>query len=117
MDNVGIPGAPIAHFSFVVVPSQGNVNGTVCITQSIAPPNGNIVIKNVSGKIRATGFGSITQIVYVTGTYLVTFPPPAIGCYIANFDAHFAIDNKWNGKGGFSYGNNDVENVPVVKVS
>ncbi|MFY8188724.1 MAG: hypothetical protein ACOVLC_12315 [Flavobacterium sp.] len=40
-------------------------------------------------------------------------PPPAIGSFLADFNAHMAIDNAWNGTGGFSYWKNDIENVPV----
>ena len=113
--NVGMPGAPIMHFSLVVVPATNSVSGTVEITQAIAPPNGNIVIKNVSGVIRATGYGSVTKVVALNGTYGQTLTPPAIGTITENFSAHLAIDDNWNGKGGFSYGNKDIENVPVAK--
>lgn len=58
--NVGMPGAPIVHFSLVVVPSQNSVNGAVQITQ--ATQNGNYQ-GQVSGKIFATGFGTTTQVV------------------------------------------------------
>lgn len=113
--NVGLPGAPIMHFSLVVVPGANSVSGTVEITQAIAPPNGDIVIKNVTGTIRSTGYGQVTQVVALEGEYIVSFPPPAIGSYLAKFSAHMAIDNNWTGKGGFTYGTNDVENVPVKK--
>jgi len=74
------------------------------------------VIHNVKGVIRATGFGKVTHVVALEGEYVVSFPPPAIGEYIAKFSAHMAIDNNWDGMGGFSYGNHNVENVPVKKV-
>ncbi|MDI9339301.1 MAG: DUF1842 domain-containing protein [Sediminibacterium sp.] len=113
--NLGMPGAPIMHFSLVVVPSQNSVNGTVHITQVIAPPYGDIVIRNVKGTIRSTGYGKVTQVVYLEGEYVVSVPPPAIGSYLAHFSASMAIDDNWNGMGSFSYGGNDVENVPVKK--
>jgi len=111
--NVGMPGAPIAHFSLVVVPASNSVSGTVEITQAIEGPQSNIVVKNVTGQIRATGFGKVTKVVSLEGEYVVSVPPPAIGSYLSKFSAHMAIDNDWNGQGGFSYGNNDVEDVPV----
>ncbi|RCS26390.1 DUF1842 domain-containing protein [Polaribacter sp. WD7] len=112
--NVGTPGAPIAHFSLVVVPASKSVSGVVQITQAIEGPESNIVVKNVVGQIRATGFGKVTKVVSLEGEYIVSVPPPAIGTYLSKFSAHLAIDNQWNGKGGFSYGNNDVEDVPVT---
>lgn len=113
--NLEVPGAPVMHFSLVVVPSQNSVNGTVHITQSIAPPNSDIVIRNVHGSIRATGYGKVTKIVYLEGEYVVSVPPPAIGSYLAHFSASMAIDDNWNGTGSFSYGIHDVDNVPVHK--
>jgi hypothetical protein len=111
--NVGVPGAPIASFSLVVVPSQHSVSGTVVITQAVNGPNSRIVIQ-VTGKISATGFGKFTQVVALQGQYVQSFPPPAIGAFLADFDAHMAIDNAWNGAGGFSYWKEHIENVPVV---
>lgn len=110
--NVGTPGAPIASFSLVVVPSQNSVSGTVVITQAVHGPYSHIVVP-VTGKIYATGFGQFTQVVSLKGQYVHTFPPPAIGAFLADFDAHLAIDGSWNGTGGFSYYQHDVENVPV----
>ena len=111
--NVGMSGAPIATFSLVVVPSQHTVSGTVVITQAVNGPDSHIVV-SVKGKIYATGFGQFTQVVSLHGQYVQSFTPPAIGSFLADFDAHFAIDNAWNGTGGFSYFNHQIENVPVA---
>jgi hypothetical protein len=110
--NVGMPGAPVASFSLVVVPSQHSVSGTVVITQAIQGPDSRIVVE-VTGKIYSTGIGKVTQVVGLKGQYIHSVPPPAIGSFLANFDAHLAIDNEWNGTGGFSYFGHNVENVPV----
>lgn len=112
--NVGMPGAPIMHYSLVVVPSTHNVCGHVEITQALPPPLGNIVISNVTGIIRKTGLGPVTQIVALQGSYVVSVPPPAIGSYLAQFSAHLAIDDTWHGKGGFTYADHTVEDVPVT---
>ncbi|SEO53718.1 protein of unknown function [Flavobacterium sp. CF108] len=114
--NVGTPGAPIASFSLVVVPSQNSVSGTVVVTQAINGPDSHIVVQ-VTGKIYATGFGQFTQVVSLQGKYVHTFPPPAIGAFLADFDAHLAIDGAWNGTGGFSYYEHNIENVPVKAVN
>ena len=113
--NVGTPGAPIATFSLVVVPSQNSVSGTVVITQAVNGPDSHIVVQ-VKGKIYATGFGKYTKAISLHGQYVQSFPPPAIGSFLADFDAHFAVDNDWNGIGGFSYWRHNIENVPVVSV-
>ncbi len=73
MGNVGTPGAPIMHFSLVVVPSANTVSGTVEITQAIAH-SGDIIIKNVKGVIRSTGYGNITKVVSLEGQYVQSVP-------------------------------------------
>ena len=105
--NVGTPGAPIVHFSLVVVPSQHTVNGSVTITQ--ATVNGNY-LGNVEGRIYKTGLGKITQVVGISG--LIHEDNMSIA--EIDFEAHMSIDNAWHGVGGFSYGNVHVEDVPVT---
>jgi hypothetical protein len=111
--NVGTPGAPIAKFSLVVVPSQHSVTGTVVITQAIPGPDSHIVV-HVTGKIYGAGIGKVTQLVSLQGEYVHSVPPPKFGSFLAKFDAHLAIDNAWNGTGGFSYYQHNIENVPVT---
>ncbi|WP_337967433.1 DUF1842 domain-containing protein [uncultured Flavobacterium sp.] len=111
--NVGTPGAPIAKFSLVVVPSQHSVTGTVVITQAIPGPDSHIVVQ-VTGKIYGAGIGKVTQLVSLHGEYVHSALPPKIGAFLAKFDAHLAIDNAWNGTGGFSYYEHNIENVPVT---
>lgn len=108
--NVGMPGAPIAHFSLVVSPVSNSVSGMVEITQAINRPS---IKVNVTGSVRATGYGKVTKIVSLKGQYVVSVPPPAIGSYLENFTAYLDIDNSWNGTGGFTYGNNEINDVPV----
>jgi hypothetical protein len=105
--NVGMPGAPIVHFSFVVVPSQHKVSGSVQVTQ--ATQNGNYS-GQVTGTLYATGFGNVTQVVAVSGSIHSDGEMPIE----IPFEAHLAIDGSWNGTGGFTYANVHVENVPVV---
>ena len=113
--NVGTPGAPIATFSLVVVPSQHSVSGTVVITQAVPGPDSHIVV-DVKGKIYSTGIGEFTQVVSLQGQYVHTVPPPGFGAFLADFSAHLAINNAWNGTGGFSYYQHNIENVPVKAV-
>ena len=105
--NVGMPGAPIVHFSFVVVPSQHKVSGSVQVTQ--ATQNGNYS-GQVTGTLYATGFGNVTQVVALSGSIHSDGDMPIE----IPFEAHLAIDGSWNGTGGFTYANLHVENVPVV---
>jgi hypothetical protein len=113
--NVGTPGAPIAKFSLVVVPSQHSVSGTVVITQAIPGPDSHIVVQ-VKGQIHATGFGQFTKVVGLYGQYVHAVSPPAIGAFLADFSANLAIDNAWNGTGGFSYYGHNIDKVPVASL-
>ncbi len=108
--NVGMPGAPVAYFSLVVSPEQGTVSGIVEILQAIDRPN---IKVNVAGKLRHTGYGDITQIITIQGEYVVSMPPPAIGSYLEKFEAYLDVDNSWNGTGGFSFGFQKINDVPV----
>ncbi|MDA6068708.1 DUF1842 domain-containing protein [Flavobacterium sp. AC] len=113
--NVGTPGAPIATFSLVVVPSQNSVSGTVVVTQAIQGPDSHIVVQ-VKGRIHSTGFGEFTKVVSLHGQYIHSVPPPAIGSFLADFDANLAINDSWNGTGGFSYYKHQIEKVPVAAI-
>jgi len=112
--NAGTPGAPILHFALLVHASTGKVSGQILITQAVAPPGGSTHI-NVSGQLRQLGFGHgpVTQLVSLEGTYPYSLPPPAIGTILEQFRASFATDKHWNGRGSFSYGGQDVNDVPV----
>jgi hypothetical protein len=112
--NVGTPGAPILHFSLMVNASTGAVSGQARQTQAVQGPMSDVLISNVTGQIRYTGLGEYTKIVSLQGSAVITVPPPAIGAYLAPFDAHFAINDAWEGVGGWSLGGTSVENVPVT---
>jgi uncharacterized protein DUF1842 len=116
LGNVGIPGAPVMHFSLLCNPVTHTAAGTVEITQAIAPPNGLIVIQNVSGSFRELATGLLTYVVQLTGEYFYTLPPPAFGTIRYPFSAHMVIENlkpKFTGRGGFTYNGHNIENVPV----
>lgn len=105
--NVGMAGAPLVHFSLVVVPSQHKVSGSIEVTQAVQGGN---YTGQVTGTIYATGLGKVTQIVGLKGTIHPDGPMPLE----IPFEAHMAIDGAWNGTGGFNYANVHVENVPVT---
>lgn len=107
--NCGMPGAPIVHFALVVTPFNHQVTGSVQITQ--ATQNGNYS-GQVRGTLYATGFGSVTQVVALTGSIHGDGPIPI---EIA-FGAHLAINGDWSGKGGFEYANVHVADVPVARL-
>lgn len=107
--KVGTPGAPIVHFSLVVVPGEHKVSGSVQITQAVKGGN---YSGHVTGVIYATGLGKVTQIVGLKGSVHPDGPMPIE----IPFEAHMAIDGSWNGTGGFHYAHVHVENVPVKSV-
>ena len=104
--NTGLPGAPIVHYSLVVVPSQNAVSGTVEVRQDVQDGHYG---GNVTGKIYATGLGSATQIATVSGLIYSGVE----GADPISFEAHLAVDDDWEGTGGFSYADTHVGNVPV----
>lgn len=108
LGNVGMLGAPIMHFNLIVVPSKNAVSGFASITQAIAPPNGDLIIQNLSGRIHASGFGNVEQIVALEGNYTV-----GESFALIPFRAYMNLTSDWEGTGTFIYGSSTVENVPV----
>jgi hypothetical protein len=117
--NVGNqqPGAPILHVQAAVDAPTGHITGQGEITQAIAPPDGELPIKNLSGQIRSLGLGPAQRVVTLTGDCLYYFPPPEIGVAKYPFSATLVVgESDWNGHGSFSYGPHHIENVPVTPV-
>jgi hypothetical protein len=115
--NQGMPGAPLLHLSLLVNAVTGEITGQASQTQAVPPPGDKIAISNITGTVRSTGLGKYTKIVYLEGSAVISFPPPAIGSYLAPFNAHFAVDDKWEGVGGWTLGNTVVNNVPIKPAS
>ena len=111
-----VPGAPVLKLDLGVNASTGQVNGKAALDQAIAPPNGHEEFP-VSGSIHHTGLGTDTLLVSLTGQYVVSFPPPAIGSYLAPFSASFAVDTGWNGKGTYTYDRHQMGPCTVTNVS
>ena len=111
--NVGMPGAPILHVVAVVNASTGVISGSAEITQALPPPNGEIAIPHITGQVRHTGLGGDQLLVTLEGEFVVSFPPPAIGSYLARFSAGLVVDKAWNGHGSYTYNHHTVDNVPV----
>jgi len=111
--NQGTAGAPLLHLSLLVNSATGAITGHAMQTQAVQPPGDKIVVGNVTGSLRSTGFGQYTQVVSLTGSAVISFPPPAIGSYLAPFTAHFATDQHWNGVGGWTLGATNVNDVPI----
>ncbi len=70
----------------------------------------------LSGHMHSTGLGDITMVGAVGGQAAVSFPPPAIGTYLAPFTASFGVNGSWEGQGKFSIGPNTYD-CQVSRVS
>ncbi len=113
--NEGTPGAPLLELQLVVDAPSGRISGQAVITQAIAPPEGRIVVSNLTGQIRSLGFGPAVRVVSLEGSYEHFLAPPAIGVATLPFSATLLIPQAcWDGRGSFSYGGRDVDDVPVA---
>lgn len=112
--NQGMAGAPLLSVVLLVDQEDGTVHGKGMVTQAIAPPNGMQAVSNITGQVRALGFGPATRVVTLKGTIFRTLPPPAIGTFEEPFSAFFVTDNDWVGKGGFDYGVQKITDIPVA---
>ncbi|HSV30106.1 MAG TPA: DUF1842 domain-containing protein [Candidatus Omnitrophota bacterium] len=110
----GLMGAPTLSLNLVVYAPNGTVNGDAAITQAIL--NGQIHIPQVSGNIHHTGFGKDQQLVSLSGQYVQSVPPPAIGSFLAEFKAALVVDASWNGRGTFSYGGHTIADATVKQI-
>jgi hypothetical protein len=115
--NEGEPGAPILHIQAAVDAPTGHITGQAEITQAIAPPDGELAVKNLSGQIRSLGLGPAKRVVTLTGDVVYYLPPPEIGAVTYPFSASLVVgESDWDGRGSFSYGPHHVEDVPVTPV-
>ncbi|WP_165188812.1 DUF1842 domain-containing protein [Caulobacter soli] len=112
--KVGTPGAPIVNLALTVQAASGHVSGIAEISQAIDRGQHRFP---VSGQIYQTGFGPNHQLVSLSGEFVYSVPPPAIGSFLAKFTAALSVDKSWNGSGGFNYLNTHVENVPVKHIA
>ncbi|MBO9708393.1 MAG: DUF1842 domain-containing protein [Caulobacter sp.] len=112
--NVGTPGAPIVNLALTVQAASGHVSGIAEINQAIVGGQHRFP---VTGQIYQTGFGPNQQLVSLSGEFVYSVPPPAIGSFLAKFTAALSVDKDWNGSGGFNYLNVHVEKAPVKKVA
>lgn len=112
-----MPGAPTLTLNLLVNAPTGAVSGNAMITQALPPPYGQINIPQVTGGTYHTGFGEDTMLVHLTGQYVVSVPPPAIGSYLAHFSAALAVDRAWTGKGSYEYGGHVITDCTVENVS
>ena len=107
------PGAPLLHLHLMVNAVTGTITGHAEETQVTAPPFVETPITITGGHIRTTGLGRYTKIVVLSGHGTITFKPPMIGTMLVPFHAEFAIDNKWDGIGGWTLGGTHIEDVPI----
>jgi len=116
VERKGLVGAPVLTLDLGVYAPVGEVNGSGEITQSLPPPYGQIHLPEVKGRIHHTGFGKDEQLVSLSGQYVVSVPPPAIGSYLANFTAALVVGADWSGRGTFTYGGHTIADAEVTKI-
>lgn len=111
--NLDVPGAPVLNLALMYDSQSGAVAGEALITQAIAPPDGRILVRNVTGQVHGLGIGGVTRVMSLKGEYVYILPPPAIGSVTEKFEATYVTDNQWKGHGSFQYGGKSVRNVPI----
>jgi len=114
--KVGTPGAPLLHLHLMVNAVTGTVTGHADETQVTAPPLHDIPITITGGHVRHVTLGRYTKLVVLIGHGTVTLKPPAIGTVLVPFHAEFAVDNKWDGIGGWTLGSTHINDVPIHPV-
>lgn len=114
--NEGLPGAPLLHLHLMVNATNGKITGQAAQTQAVASPYDKIEISNVTGQIQYAGLAPYTKLVALKGEAAISLPAPEIGTYIVPFEASFAINDNWEGKGGWTLGKTIVKDVPIKTI-
>jgi hypothetical protein len=117
IDNPGLLGSPVLTLDLAVNAATGQVNGSGEISQSVTPQSPPYHLGQVTGHVFHTGFQNDTLLVHLTGEYLYSVPPPAIGTFVGPFSAGLAVDRSWTGKGSYSYGRHQVAQCRVRNTS
>ncbi|MFC3030966.1 DUF1842 domain-containing protein [Pseudoalteromonas fenneropenaei] len=109
--NSGFVGGGSMELQLAVDPVSDTLNGRANGSIQEGTQHAPTFTSSASGHMHATGLNGVTKVGAVTGQAVVSFPPPAIGSYLAPFTASFAVDNDWSGKGSFSVGDNTYQCV------
>lgn len=110
-----MPGAPTLTLSLGVNAPTGAVNGTAEITQALPTPFGQLHFP-VTGHLFSPSIAHGLNLLVLDGQYVVSFPPPAIGSYLAHFNGGFVVNGEWTGEGSYSYGNHRVGPCHVTRL-
>jgi hypothetical protein len=101
----GFVGGPLAALKLVVNAPDGQVYGSGTLGHSgTAPGSEGHPIRNITGNIHDTGFGTDALLVQLTGTYSIPFGPTMPGHSTGHFSAALALTRQWEGVGMFTYG-------------
>ncbi|WP_026354568.1 DUF1842 domain-containing protein [Massilia niastensis] len=111
--NIDVPGAPVLNLALLYDGQTGAVSGEALVTQAIAPPDGRLLVRSVSGEVHGLGIGGATRVMSLRGEYIYTLPAPAIGSISEKFEANFVMNQQWVGHGSFQYGGKTIQNVPI----
>jgi len=107
-------GSPMLFLNMTVYTPTGDVNGSGKITRALAPPEGTLAIPQVKGGIYHTGAPVDQQLVHLTGEYVYSFPPPAIGSALMPVTVAMCVDRNWKGKGSFTFGSRQINDCVVT---
>ena len=105
----GVVGGGSMTLQLAVDPVTGSINGRANGSIQEGTQHSPTFTASASGHTHSTGLGDITKVGAVSGQAVVSFPPPAIGSYLAPFSASFAVKEDWSGSGKFSVGDNTYE--------
>lgn len=114
----GFVGGPVAALKLVVNAPDGLVYGSGTLGHAgTAPGSEGYGIRNITGNIRHTGFGTDTLLVQLSGNYSIPFGPTMPGQAEAKFTAALALTKQWEGEGMFTYGPNGDSVCAHARVS
>jgi hypothetical protein len=110
------------HFSraaltlnLLVRAGSGEITGSGEISRSLSPPTPPAHIFQLTGHVEPGQSEDVLH-VHVSGEYVESLKPPAIGSISGPFSASCVVDRQWGGQGTFSYGRYNVGRCVVTNI-
>ena len=94
---------------------SGEITGSGEISRSLSPPTPPAHIFQLTGHVQPGQSEDVLH-VHVSGDYVESAAPPAIGSFVGPFSASCVVDKQWGGQGTFSYGRYNVGRCVVTKI-
>jgi hypothetical protein len=108
--------SPTLQLTLLVNPATGNITGHGAQKMTVDGPSGDIPIQITSGHVLYSSILLNPNMVSLQGTGAISHPPDTLVIAVP-FSAQFAVDNAWNGNGGWTLASQSHNDQKVQAVT